>query len=273
MKIAYLGPKGTFSEEAACRYFAREETDWHISHSILDVLEAVREGTVDKGVVPIENSIEGTITMTVDGLLMYELFVEGEIVLPVSLNLLTASQTSLANIKEVWSIAPALAQCREFTRKLKLPTKHFDSTASAAKAVKHAGRNDVAAVASEWAAKAFDLHVLERNIQDNEVNHTRFVIVSKVQSTLANTHKTMLIVTPNEDNAGVLSKILNVFSALNINLSWIESRPTKKKLGTYQFFLEATVGTNDRSLDKAITILETLEHQVSILGSYQTTHL
>ncbi|MFC7393422.1 prephenate dehydratase [Scopulibacillus cellulosilyticus] len=273
MKVAYLGPKGTFSEEASFRYFKGDDIDWHMSYSVLDVLEAVREGTVDKGIVPIENSIEGTITMTVDGLLMYELFVEGEIVLPVTLNLLTSAETSLTNIKEVWSIAPALAQCREFTRKLKVLTKHFDSTSSAAEAVKNSERNDVAAVASEWAAKALDLHVLERSIQDNEVNHTRFVVVSKTQSTPPNPHKTMLLVTPNEDNAGVLSKILNVFSALNINLTWIESRPTKKKLGTYQFFLEAAAGEKDRAMEKAITILQTLEHQVSILGSYNTTNL
>lgn len=273
MKVAYLGPKGTFSEEAAHRYFTEDSVEWHMSDSVLDVMEAVCEGTVDKGIVPIENSIEGTITMTVDGLLTYDLFIEGEVVLPVALHLLTNEGAVLRDLQEVWSIPPALAQCRNYTRKLGVKYRQFDSTASAAEAVKHSGKTDVAAVASEWAAKAFGLDVLERNIQDNSVNHTRFVIVSKNLNAQEANGKTMLLVTPKEEQVGVLSTILNVFSALSINLTWIESRPTKKKLGTYQFFLEAEAGVTGRSLNKAITILQTLEHDVRILGSFTTTRL
>lgn len=137
MKVAYLGPKGTFSEEAALKYFSDEDNINLIMHgTILDVLEAVAEGRMDKGIVPIENAIEGTITMTTDGLMNYDVWIEGEAILPVNLHLLTVEGASLEDIKEVWSIPPALAQCRQYTRELNAETKHYSSTANAAESLK-----------------------------------------------------------------------------------------------------------------------------------------
>ncbi|MDR7071758.1 prephenate dehydratase [Fictibacillus barbaricus] len=272
MKVAYLGPQGSFSEEAAFRYFTTELIEWVMCDSILEVIEAVGEGKAEKGIVPIENSIEGTINITADGLLTHDLFVEAEIIFPVSLHLLSLAGADIHEIREVWSIYPALAQCRDFIRQSQLKTKQFDSTSSAAQAVKNQERKDVAAIASKGAADLFHLQIAKSNIQDNSNNHTRFVVISK-ENTKQNGNKTMLLITPCQDHSGVLSSILNVFSALSINLTWIESRPTKKKLGTYHFFIETENGLHESKMKKAITILEAYEHDIRVLGSYHTTKL
>jgi prephenate dehydratase len=274
MKVAYLGPQGSFSEEAAFRYFTADDIEWHKSDSIVDVLEAVGEGKADKGIVPIENSIEGTINITADGLLTYDLFVEAELIFPVSLHLLTRKGASLDEVREVWSIVPALAQCRDFIRESKVKSMQFDSTSAAAQAVKNQERKDVAAIASKYAAELFDLQITKSGIQDCSNNHTRFVVISKEPAKKSEDRtKTMLLIAPTEDYSGVLSSILNVFTALSINLTWIESRPTKKQLGTYHFFIEAQNGLHEEKMTKAITILEAFGHDIRILGNYNTTKL
>ncbi|EIT84734.1 prephenate dehydratase [Fictibacillus macauensis ZFHKF-1] len=273
MKVAYLGPHGTFSEEAAHNYYKDKSIEWHMCSSVPEVLEAVGEGLVDEGIAPIENAIEGTITMTVDSLLVNDLYIKGEAILPVSLHLLAAHEASMKEIKEVWSIPPALAQCRAFFRGKKLTMRHFDSTAGAAAAIKEAGRGDVAAVASSYAGKLFELSTVQANIEDSSENQTRFIVVSKDKTPSLGAKKTMLQVTPGDEYTGVLASILTVFSTLGINLTWIESRPTKKKLGTYQFFLEAEASVADPVLEKVRAVIETFGHHVNILGSYTTTKL
>ncbi|GGH77499.1 prephenate dehydratase [Pullulanibacillus pueri] len=273
MKVAYLGPKGTFSEEAAYRYFSSQKPEWQMCETIFDVLEAVQKSNVDKGIVPIENTIEGTINVTIDGLLSQGLHIEGELILPIAMHLLGNEGTRASEIEEIWSIPPALAQCQECIHELNAEVKHFNSTASAAQAVSESGRSDVAAIASQWAAEVFDLIPLKSNIQDNLVNHTRFIVLTKEQQEVEQATKSMLVISPGEERPGVLSVILNVFSSLAINLTWIESRPTKKKLGTYRFFVEAELGAEEVNMQKAITILETLGHDVKVLGSYYTTKL
>lgn len=274
MKVAYLGPKGTFSEEAALKYFQPNGgTELMMYDSIFDVLEAVDEREVDKGIVPIENAIEGTITMTTDGLINHDVWIEGEAILPIALHLLTVEGADLENIREVWSIEPALAQCRDFTRKIHAETKHYSSTANAAESLVKANNKNAGAVASEWAAKTFGLEIAKRNIQDFEGNSTRFLIVTKEQPPVQEASKSMMLVTPGEDRPGLLAIILNVFSSLDINLSWIESRPTKKKLGTYRFFIEAQMGLDEINLQKAIAILKTYGHDVRVLGSFNATNL
>ncbi|MCR2821612.1 prephenate dehydratase [Lederbergia panacisoli] len=274
MKVAYLGPKGTFSEEAALRYFSNSKNEMIMYNTIFDVLEAVDEGEADKGIVPIENAIEGTITMTTDGLINHDVWIEGEAILPVKLHLLTVRGANLGDIKEIWSIPPALAQCRMFTKEMKAETQHYSSTSGAAEALSQSGRLDAGAVASELAADIFDLDIAKRDIHDNDCNSTRFLVLSKTPNgNIHETDKSMLLITPTEDRPGLLAIILNVFSSLDINLSWIESRPTKKKLGTYRFFIEAALGVHDANLKKAVTILEAYGHEVRVLGSYRKTKL
>lgn len=271
MRVGYLGPKGTFSEEAAARCFRKQDVELVAFPTIIDVLEEVQSGTIDKAVVPIENTFEGSITMSVDSLAASpDLFVQGEIIMAISQHLLGLEQVNFAEIKEVWSIPPALAQCRQFIRRHNLITKHFDSTVSAAREVKKQGRTDVGAIASEWAAKQEGLKIIKSNIQDSAENHTRFVVVTKGQQLLAEPQKTMLLIIPSQEQIGVLSNIAHVFATLNLNLSWIESRPTKTRLGTYQFYLDVEAGMEDVRMTKALAILRILDNNVRILGSYVT---
>lgn len=269
MKVAYLGPKGTFSEEAATQYFNQAEVGLSMYDTIPDVIEAVGDCRVDKAIVPLENTIEGTINMTIDSLLSYDsLSIEGELKLPVSLHLLGNKGAGLSDIKEVWSISPILTQCRKYIRRHKIKSLQHDSSAAAATLLKNSGRMDVAAIGSNSLADILDLHIMEWNIQDNPDNETRFIIISNMEQRSREVNKTMFVITPGQEFAGVLSSILNVFSALEINLSWIESRPTAKKLGSYRFFLEANWNCSEETINKAVTILETLGHEVRIIGRW-----
>jgi len=269
--VGYLGPRGTFSEEAATRYYRNQHVSLRSFSTLYDVLEEVQSQSIDTAVVPIENTIEGPINMTLDSLSeSTDLFVQGEIILSVSQQLLGLPGTTLEQIQEVWSIPPAIAQCRKFIRGLGARIAHYDSTAAAAAALKQADRHDVGAIASEWAARQIGLQILAPHIQDTAENHTRFVVVTRGEKVLPDVHKTMLLIAPNEEHVGLLASIVYIFAALNVNLTWIESRPTKTRLGTYQFYLDAEAPLYDERMQKAITILRTLGHFVRVLGSYGT---
>ncbi|URN93763.1 MAG: prephenate dehydratase [Candidatus Pristimantibacillus lignocellulolyticus] len=271
MKVAYLGPNGTFSEEAAKQYFIEDEVEFFLLNTIPDVIEAVGDSTVDKAIVPLENTIEGTINMTIDSIINYtNVFIEGELILPVSLHLLTNKDINRNDIKEVWSISPILTQCRAYLRNLNVKSLQYDSSAAAAFSLKNSDRDDVAVIGSKSLAKLLNLTIIDHNIQDNLDNETRFVIISNECPINPFAAKTLFVVTPDQDQPGVLSAILNIFSALSINLSWIESRPTTKKIGVYRFFLESNNNCSELLINKAITILDTLGHDVRIIGRYDT---
>jgi len=271
MKVAYLGPQGTFSEEAAFRYFEGDNVQFVRCESIPEVIEAVGEHRVDKGIAPLENMMEGTINMTIDSLLSYKnVHIEGEYLLPVSLHLLTNENTERSTIQEVWSIPPIFTQSRQSIRTLGARCVNFDSSASAASQVKRSGRTDVAAIGPAMLAELYDLQILASNIEDHPDNETRFIVMTREQVTDERRKKTMFVITPNKEHPGVLSAILNVFSALSINLSWIESRPTARKLGTYRFILESDNDCSVETMGKAITILTTLGHDIRVLGRYDS---
>ncbi|GGH27262.1 prephenate dehydratase [Paenibacillus segetis] len=269
MKVAYLGPEGTFSEEAAIQYFNKDQVEFCMYDSIPDVIEAVGEFRVDTAIVPLENTIEGTINMTIDSLISFhKLQIIGEYTLAVSLHLLANKDTILSEVKEVWSISPILTQCRKYIRNRSIKSLQYDSSSSAATALENSGRTDVAAIGSRTLANLLNLNIIDQNIQDNMDNQTRFIIVSNHEMPEIDYKKTMFVITPGQDQPGVLSSMLNIFTALEINLSWIESRPTARKFGVYRFFLEANNNCSKGTIEKAVTILETLGHEVRIIGRY-----
>ncbi|MTT33313.1 prephenate dehydratase [Terrilactibacillus sp. BCM23-1] len=272
MKVAYLGPRGTFSEEAATRFFPKN-TELFPKKSIYEAIEAVSIDDVDKCIVPIENSIAGTIDMSIDGLMMFNLSINADVIFPVSLNLIGLKGSEISDITEVISITPALDQCRNYIRRHEFLSQHVDSTANAAKVIMEQGNKSRAAIASEWVAGLYGLQIIEKDIQDSEHNHTRFIVLSKNHRIKKIQDKTMILVTPSTEYVGMLSSILNVFSGLGINLTWIESKPTRKKLGTYRFFIEAEMGYDEERAQKVKIILETFGHKVDFLGSYKTTIL
>ncbi|RYM05127.1 prephenate dehydratase [Sporolactobacillus sp. THM7-7] len=269
MKVAYLGPKGTFSEEAAVRFFS--EADAFLPQdSMADVLQTVSNGQADKGIVPIENSIAGTIDTSIDGLLTYHLFIEADVIFPISLHLIGTENSRLENIRRVVSITPALDQCVSLIRERGWGCDRVASTATAAQVVKEQNRPELAAIASKWVADIYGLKLIASDIQDNRLNHTRFVVISSNSHLLTSQRKTMILVTPNTEYIGMLASVLNVFAALSINLTWIESRPTGNKLGEYRFFIETEASYGSEQMGKAIKILETFGHRIDILGSYST---
>ncbi|KEO80925.1 prephenate dehydratase [Tumebacillus flagellatus] len=268
MRVGCLGPKGTFTEEATRRYFVEEDVEWSLFPSILDTLSALAEKEVDRVVVPIENSIEGSVTMTLDSLALHEdLFVEAEIIMPIRQNLLAVTGTKREEIREIWSHPQALAQCRHYIHHMGAAVKNFESTAAAAAKVAESGRTDIAAIGTELAAQNNGLVVLHAGIQDVPDNFTRFIVVRRAGKTFTSTERTILQLQFEFDQPGVLASVLNVFAGLQLNLSHIQSRPTRKKLGTYQFFLEVEAGWQDERMQKAISIVKTYGHQVRVLGT------
>lgn len=281
LKIGYLGPMGTFAHEATLGYVREsllltqgDEVELKPFPTKLDVLVAVESQEIDQGIVPIENSIEGSVTETLDGLSRFDhLVVTTELVLPISQNLMALKEATVDGLTEVWSHPQGLAQCRGWLHEHGLATMEHSSTAAAAKAVKDSGRLDVGAIANRAAASVFGLDILKADLQDERENHTRFVVVVKGAMKPTRSAKTMLLITPSKEESGVLAAMLNVFASLSLNLSWIESRPTKRRLGTYQFFMDIESKDNEENLEKSILILRTLGHQVRVLGSYHSIAL
>lgn len=288
--IAYLGPNGTFTERAAQTAFPEFDAEaLQPLASIPAVLEAVAIGNADAGVVPVENSIQGTVHVTIDGLLAHPgLEIVKEVLLRIEQHLMVWPGADPDRVSEVWSHPQALAQCREFIRRSGLKEVQYDSTAAAAAELASAERTDVAVIGPEQAALAHRLQVAKRNIADVEENWTRFVVIERLseiadsrenekpgnqrQDGIANQKKTMMVVTPYHNFPGVLASILNVFSTLGLNLCWIESRPTRQRLGSYQFFLEIQTGIEDASLRRSLDVLEAYGHRTRIFGSYDSAY-
>jgi prephenate dehydratase len=269
MKVGYLGPQGTFSEEAAIRHYAGQKVERIPFMSFWDILEAIQNGDIHRGILPIENSIEGSVTSVLDGLQHYsDLFINGEMILNVEQNLLVHNGARLEDIKQIWSHPQPIAQCRQFIQALSVETRTFGSTAQAAEELLRSKDPSVGVLGPSWTAERLGLTLLEANIQDVEENHTRFITIGKGLEVNDSAQTTFLLITPEEEHPGVLVNILNVFASLNLNLTWIESRPTKKRLGDYQFFIKISDGLNQPNMEKAIKILELYGHTINVLGSF-----
>lgn len=261
--VAYFGPAGTFTEEAASKL----NGELIAFDSIIEVLEAVKTGKAQKGVVPIENSIEGPVGVTLDLLAQdYDLKIEKEIILTISHNLMVNKGINLDEVDSVYSHAQPLAQCRIFLEKLGLTTHSTSSTAAAAKFIK--GKNNAAAIGNRRAAELYGLDIIQTDIQDFENNRTRFIVLGNNESQPTGNDKTSIVFSLYDDCPGGLYEILGYFAAENINLTKIESRPSKKGLGKYIFFIDLEGHCQDKVLE---SILETIKKNtpfLKLLGSY-----
>jgi prephenate dehydratase len=269
--VAYFGPPGTFTEEAlltqddlaACKRVAQR--------SVPDVISAVEHGDFDAGLVPIENMIEGSVSVTLDTLAFEsELLVQREIDLPVSLNLCAKPGVTLADIRTVTSFPHAIAQCRGWLAK-KLPaaeSRAAYSTAEAAAEVSKSKRTDLGAICNALAAEMYGLDVLATEIEDHPENQTRFVLVGRGIPAPSGHDKTSIVCFQREDRPGSLLGILQEFSARAINLSKLESRPTKRGLGDYCFFIDFDGHVADELVADALRNLSAKQADVKFLGSY-----
>ena len=272
-RIGFLGPEGTFTEQALLSEPDLAALDLVALPSIPDVLAAVENGHVDLGFVAVENSIEGAVTVTVDNLAFETgLLIQREVVMGVQMNLLAPSGVGLGDVQRVLSIPVATAQCRSFLRR-ELPeatTLATSSTAEAAQLV--AGdENDghTAAIAPAVAAKVYGLDVLATDIEDHPDNSTRFVVVSRTGIPAPSGHdKTSVVIFQRTDRPGSLLTILQEFAARSINLTKLESRPTKKGLGNYCFLIDLEGHIGDELVADCLRTLKSKVEDVKFLGSF-----
>lgn len=271
MRTAYFGPAGTFTEEALLSQSDLADGERLAFASVPDVIAAVERGEAEGGVVPIENMIEGSVSVTLDTLAFdSDLLIQREIDLPVSLNLCARPGVALGELKTVVSFPHALAQCRGWLNK-KLPNaeqRASHSTSDAAREVARSKRGDMAAICNALAAELYGLEVLATDIEDHPENQTRFVLVGTGIPAPTGHDKTSVVCFQQKDRPGSLLGILQEFAARAVNLTKLESRPTKRGLGDYCFFIDCEGHVADEVVADALRNLSAKQGDVKFLGSY-----
>ena len=265
-RLALLGPKGTFTEEAALT--ADPEAERIYCETIEEVFETVAAGGAEKGIVPVENSLEGSVFATLEKLLSTNVSICREVVLDISHCLMALPGIDMSEIKEVVSHPHALAQCRNFLKSMpSVKTRNFPSTADAAREVAAKKLLSTAAIAPRIAAKIYGLNILREGVQDEEHNQTRFFVISNNCPETSGQVKTSIVIGL-KDRPGALYEILGYFAKAEINLTKIESRPTKKSLGDYIFFIDFMGAADDKKIGSLLATLESHTSYYKVLGSY-----
>jgi prephenate dehydratase len=270
IKYAYLGPAGTFTEAALLKIAASD--DQLIAYAnVTAALDAVRKGEANKALVPIENSVEGVVARTLDELASGEpLVITAETTLPVTFSLMTLENKDPKDIKSIATHPHAESQCRSFIAK-NYPNAQVIETTSTAAAAKGLSKGDYdAAIGAAIAAKNYQLKIIAEDIGDNTNAVTRFVVVEKPGKSPAATGKdrTSLAVFIAIDHAGALLEILNEFAKHQVNLSFIQSRPTGSQLGHYHFIIDAEGHIEDKPVAAALAGLKEICEDIRFLGSY-----
>jgi len=265
MKVAFLGPETSFSHDAALKAFPKAKLVE--VRSIQNVFISVENGLADAGVVPMENSTEGSVNTTLDLLVSGNLLIQSEVFIDVKHCLL--SNSSKGSIKNIYSHPQAFAQCLQWLHK-NFPTVELVGDLSTASAAENAaGEEGSAAIASKSTAEKFGLKVLEENIQDLNFNKTRFVVVAK-ENNSGNGEKTTMFFAV-KDRPGALFDCLKGFKDSNVNLTRLESRPSKKGAWDYIFFVEFQGSVKDDGVKSALDELKKHTTFLKILGSYSRT--
>ncbi len=264
-KISYLGPEGTFTHLAAIKYFG-SFAQFEPLDTIKSIFESVEKGMSKFGIVPIENSNEGTVTLTLDMFMQYEVKISGEIIIPISHHLLSITGEK-EKIKKIYSHPHARAQCREWLSK-NLPHVPFYDVASTAEAAKQASLDEeVAAIASDFAATLYGLKFVAKHIEDYKNNFTRFFILSKNFPHKTGSDKTSIMFSL-QDKPGALYNALKPFKDANINLTKIESRPAKMRKWEYIFFVDFIGHVEDDTVRETLSKVKKYCIELVHLGSY-----
>ncbi len=264
MIIGTLGPEGSFSEKAAKQWNGRAELRYY--DDILDTVDALLRNEVDCSIVPIENSLEGSITLTLDLLMEQELKIVGEVIVQVKHCLL--SKGKLSDLKILMSIPQALSQCKKYIKK-NFKNIEVRSTLSTSHAAKLASESkQIAAIASRESARIYGLEILDEDIQDANENFTRFIVIGRTAPPATGNDKTSIIVYLEKNRPGALYEILGEFANKGIDLTKIESRPTKKVLGDYLFYIDLKGHIEDRIIKDALEKVKNKVGMLKILGSY-----
>ena len=266
-KVAFQGESGAYSEIVTMKYFPDEEIiPMKTFHDIFRDLES---GEVDFAIIPIENSIEGSVNEAYDLLLRSNLGVYGEIHQRISHCLIINQNSDLA-IKSVYSHPQALAQCRRYVQQRRMESIPTYDTAGAVRLIKDNRIMDAGAIASERAAKLYDMKIIDHGIEDEKSNYTRFFVLSKKKiSTQPTGHDATSIIFSINHLPGALFSILAEFAKRNINLTRIESRPTKEMPWEYNFYVDIEGHSSNGSIREALGLIEKKTNFFKILGSYK----
>jgi chorismate mutase/prephenate dehydratase len=265
MNVAFLGPEASFSHLAARLHFGTSSR-FFPQQGIARVFDEVEKETVEWGVVPVENSLEGSVNVTLDRLVLTPLKIQAEMYLRISQCLISTAK-SMKDIKNVYSHPQGLAQCQSWLR-AHLPNAvlgEMESTAAAAQMVR--GKKTAAAIGSELAASTYGLNLLAKGIEDNPSNTTRFLVIGRGEGTSTGHDKTSLIfATP--DFPGALHRALSCFARRDINLAKIESHPVKERMWAYLFFVDMVGHIHDKPVKSCLKELKDKTIYLKILGSY-----
>lgn len=265
LKIAYLGPMGSFSELATVGYFGNS-CDFVSTKKIQDVFKLTDKRECDFGVVPVENSLEGAIGLTLDLLIDSNIKICGEIYKEITHNLLSLND-NVKNLKRLYSHPQALAQCRAYIEK-NLPEIEIIEVESTSESARLASKDvESGAIASTRAAELYGLKILKPRIEDSSTNYTRFIVLGKTENAPTDNDKTSIIISV-KDESGALHRALNSFAQYGINLSRIESRPMKKRPWEYIFFIDFDGHLNNKIVKRALSELSKECLFLKILGSY-----
>ena len=267
MKIAYLGPEATFTHQAAIRRFG-SSLSYASQKTIADVFTEVSKNRADYGVVPVENSTEGVVTHTLDMFVDSDLKIVAQIILPVQHCLLSNSPRS--HIRKLFAHPQSLGQCRIWVQN-NLPRVEIIETSSNARSAEFAAKEaGSAAIAGLLAAEKYALSVLEYDIQDNAANATRFLVLGRQCSPPTGRDRTSLMISIT-DKVGALHSAIAAFRRFRINMTKIESRPSKRKAWEYFFFVDCDGHMKDRKVENALQCLAEHCNFVKVLGSYPNT--
>jgi chorismate mutase/prephenate dehydratase len=266
VRVAFLGPEGTFSHQAAMRQFGAL-VDLAPAATIQEVFDWTERGTVHYGVVPVENTTEGAVTASLDALVESEVTICGELLLEISNSLLSRSGR-LGDVRRVASHPQPLAQCRRWLQRHLPGVETVETPSTAAAARLAAGDAAVAAIASEVAAPSYDLQVAASGIEDSRGNTTRFFVIGRERPKASGDDLTSAVFTVRKDQSGALFRLLEPFARHNVNLSAIQSRPMKGKPWEYLFFIDVEGHAGDETIAKALSEAAEVAHSHKILGSF-----
>lgn len=264
--VSFQGEPGAYSEEASINFFGKEVNLIPLPY-LSDVFRSVESGRADFAVVPIENTLEGSVSETYDLLIGTDVKIIGEEVLRVRHCFMVNPGVRIDDIKEVWSHPQALSQCRKFIERMKLKPVPLYDTAGSAKAIAEGRVMHAGAIASCRAARHYGLDVIAEGIEDSPNNYTRFIVIGKERAKISEREKTSIIFSV-KHVPGALYRALKAFADNGINMTKIESRPTKEKPWEYFFFVDFMGNIEQREVINAINELKNEASFIKVLGSY-----
>lgn len=264
--IGFMGEHGSYGEVAARR--------WNSSYvsvtfdEFAEIFEAVEKGVLDYGIVPVENTLGGVVAEVNELMMKKNLYVIGEVNLPIHHTLLVTPGTNHRDIKIVYSHPQALSQCRNFLLRNKLELRSYYNTAAAARMLSKDNPKSVAVVASKLCADIYDLEIIKENIEDNPRNATRFLVISREKPNPENGEKTSIIFST-QNKPGALYTVMEKFASIGVNLTRIESMPTHKYPENYAFFMDFQASETNPEIQKILNYIEEDAATFKILGSYK----